>query len=74
VEKVVEPEHATDYNIIKYMNVACRITKTTDTLRICNNFYVSTATMVTRMRLNVTLLTRPILLLLPSGHMALYKI
>ena len=37
------------------MRCACWINKTTDTLRICNTYWFSTATMVARKRLNVTL-------------------
>jgi hypothetical protein len=45
---------ATDDNIIQHMRFACWITKATDTLRICNTYCFSMATMVTWTRLNVT--------------------
>jgi hypothetical protein len=40
------------------MRIACWITKATDTLIICNTYCLSTATVVTRTRLNVTLYVR----------------
>ena len=40
--------------IIWRMRVACWITKATDTLRICNTYYFTMTTEVTRTRLSVT--------------------
>jgi len=37
------------------MRIACWVHKATNTLRICNTYYFSTATMVARTNLNVTL-------------------
>jgi hypothetical protein len=54
VEKYGTARQATDHNIIRRMRIACCITTATDTLRICNTYCFSTATMVTRTRLNVT--------------------
>jgi hypothetical protein len=57
VEKYCRTGQATYYNIIRRMRFACRITKArtqTHTIR-CNTYCFSTATMVTRERLNVTL-------------------
>jgi hypothetical protein len=55
VEKHGTARQATYDNIIQRMRFACWITKATDTLRIYNNYCFSTATMVTRTRLSVTL-------------------
>jgi hypothetical protein len=57
VEKYGTAGQATDGNIIRRMRTACWITKATDThtLRIFNTYCFSTATVVTRTRLNVTL-------------------
>ena len=53
---------ATDDNIIRRMRLACWITKATETLRISNTHCFSTATMVTRTRLNITFIrTLPVL-------------
>ena len=44
------------------MRIACCIIKATDTLRICNTYYFSTATMVSRKHLNVAFIhTLPLL-------------
>jgi hypothetical protein len=48
---MVEPDRP-DNNIIRRMRFTCCITKATDTLRICNTYCFSTATMVTRTRLD----------------------
>jgi len=45
------------------MRIACWITKTTHTLRICNTYSFSTAAIVSRTRLNVTFIrTWPVFL------------
>jgi hypothetical protein len=63
VEKYVTARQATDDNIIRRMRFACCITKATDTLRTCNTYSFSTAKMVTRTHLNITLIrTLPVLL------------
>jgi hypothetical protein len=65
LEKYGRSRQATDDNIMRRMLFACRITKATHThtLRMCNTFWVSTTTMVTRKRLNVTRVrTLPLLL------------
>ena len=55
----------TDDNIIRRMRLACWISKATHTHRICNNYFFSTATIVTRTYLNVTFVhTLPALCLL----------
>jgi hypothetical protein len=47
---------------IWHMRISCCIIKATDTLRICNAYYSSTATIVSRMHLNVTFIhTVPLL-------------
>ena len=61
VEKYGTAGQATDNNIIRYMRFACWITKATDTLRICNTYCYSTATMVTRTRLWYVMRTLPVL-------------
>jgi hypothetical protein len=48
---------------IRRMRIACWITKATNTLRICNTYFFSTATMVTRKSLNITFIRAlPVLL------------
>ena len=64
VEEYGGARQATDDNIIWRMRVSCWITKAThrraracthtDTLRICNTYCFSTATIATRTRLNIT--------------------
>jgi hypothetical protein len=56
---------ATADNTIRRMRFACWITKATDTHthKICNAYCFSTATMVTRTRLNITLYVRCLYLL-----------
>ena len=44
---------ATYANIVQRMRFPCWITKTTDTLSICNTYRFSTATVVSRTRLSV---------------------
>jgi hypothetical protein len=41
VEKYGRAIHATDDNIIRCMRFACWITKTTETLRLCNNLPIA---------------------------------
>jgi hypothetical protein len=53
---------ATDENIIRRMRFACWIIMATDTLIICNTYCFSTAIMVTRTRLKVTLYVHCVLL------------
>ena len=54
---------ATDDNIIRRMRIAPWIAKATDTLRIYNTYFFSTAAIITRERLNVTFLyTLPVFL------------
>ena len=55
MEKFGRVEQATDDNIIRRMRFAYWITKATDTLRIGNTYKVSTARVLTRMSLSVTL-------------------
>jgi hypothetical protein len=55
VEKFGRVGQTTDDNIIQRMRFTCWITKATNTLRICNTYSFSTATMITRTSLNVTL-------------------
>ena len=55
VGKYCRVRQATGDTIIWRMRVACWIIKATDTHTICNTYYFSTATMVARTRLNVTL-------------------
>jgi hypothetical protein len=52
VEKRDRARQAANDNIIRRMRFGCWITKATDTLRICDSYCVSTATVVTRTRLN----------------------
>ena len=40
------------------MRIACCVPKATNTLRICNTYYFSTAKIITRTRLNATLSVR----------------
>jgi len=47
--------HANDDNILRRKRIACWMTKATDILRICNIYFIYTATTVTRTRLAVTL-------------------
>jgi hypothetical protein len=54
LDKLGTARQATDDKIIRRMRFACRITKATDTLLIFNTYCFSTATMVTRKRLNFT--------------------
>ena len=54
MEKCGRYRQATGDSIIRRMRVACWITKTADTLRICNIYCFSTARMVARMGLSVT--------------------
>jgi hypothetical protein len=58
VEKYGTARQATDNNVIRRMRFARWITKATATCRICNTYWSSMATMVTRTRLNVTLYVR----------------
>jgi hypothetical protein len=44
------------------MRIGCWTTKATNTLRICNNYCFSTATMVLRTRLSYVIRTLPVLL------------
>ena len=53
VEKYGRDGQATDDSVIRRMRVACWITKTADTLRICNMYCFSTTRMVARMGLSV---------------------
>jgi len=53
MEKYCSARRATGDNIIQRMRIACWITKITDVLRIYNTHYFSTATVVTRTRLNI---------------------
>jgi hypothetical protein len=39
VEKLVRVGQATDYSVLRRMRYACWVTKATDTLRICHNYY-----------------------------------
>jgi len=55
VEKYGRAEQTTDDNIIRHMRFPCRITKATDTLRVCCPYCFCTAIVVTRMHLGVTL-------------------
>ena len=48
---------ATDDNITWGMRVVCWITEATDTLRVCNNYCFSTAKIITRTRLSVSVHT-----------------
>ena len=59
MEKYCRAGQATDGNIMGRMRIACWISKATVTsLRICNNYCFSTATMVARTRLNVMFLRK----------------
>jgi hypothetical protein len=63
VEKYSSAGQASDYNIILRMFVACWITEVPDTLGICNTCCFSTATIVTRTRVDVKFIrTVPVLL------------
>jgi len=55
VEKYCRVGQATDDNKIQRMGIACWIPKATKTLRICNIYCFSTAKIVTRKRVSVTL-------------------
>jgi hypothetical protein len=55
VQKCCRAGEATDDHITRRMRFACWITMVTNTLTICNTYCFSTATMVTRTCLNVTL-------------------
>jgi len=55
-KNIVDPDRS--QMIIQRMRISCWIIKATKTLRICNNYCFSTATMVARRRLNVTLYVR----------------
>jgi hypothetical protein len=55
VEKYGTVREVTDSNIIERMAITCWIKGYKHTLRICNTYRSSTATMVTRTRLTVTL-------------------
>ena len=55
VKKCGRAGQAMGDNIIWHMRVACWITKATNTLRVCNTYCFSTATIVARTHLNVTL-------------------
>jgi len=55
VETYRRAGQTTHDNVIRRMPIACWITKATHTLTICNIYCFSTATMVVRTRLNVTL-------------------
>jgi hypothetical protein len=55
MEKYFKAGKTTDNDIIRRMRFPCWITKATDTLREYNTYCFSTATMVTRTRLTVTL-------------------
>jgi hypothetical protein len=76
LEKYCRSTQATDDNIIRRMPFACWIPKATNTLRICNTYFFTMATVVTRTRLNVTLVHKlPVLLNLysiwPAHHIFL---
>jgi len=53
---IVEPDRP--QMTIRRMRIACWIPKAINTLRICNTYYFSTATMVARTLLNVTFYLR----------------
>jgi len=53
VEKYCTARQATGDNMIQYMHIACWITKAKDTPGMCNNYCISTATMVTEMHLSI---------------------
>jgi hypothetical protein len=55
MEKYGTARQATDDNTIRRMRFACWVTKATDIHIIFNTYFFSTATIVTRMRLNITL-------------------
>jgi hypothetical protein len=55
VEKYGTARQTIDDNITRRMRFACWITKAIHTLRICNTYCFSTATMVTRTHLRFTL-------------------
>jgi hypothetical protein len=53
VENILQPDRP--HMTIRRMRIACWVSEVTDTLRICKNYYLAAAAMVTRMRLNITL-------------------
>ena len=55
LEKCGGAKQATDDNITMCMHFACWITKATDTLRVCNTYCFSTATVVAQICLDVML-------------------
>jgi UDP-N-acetylmuramoylalanine-D-glutamate ligase len=55
VEKYVTARQATSENMMRRLRFACRMTKAADPVRLCNTYCFSTATVVTRTRLIVTL-------------------
>ena len=54
-EKYDTAKQDTNGNRTRRMRIACWITKATDTIRMCNTYCFSTATLVARSRLSVTL-------------------
>jgi len=52
-ENIVEPD--IPQVTVWHLRIACWIPKATDTLTICNTYWLSAATMVSRTRLNATL-------------------
>jgi hypothetical protein len=66
-EKCGRARQVTDDNIIRRMRFACWVTKATDTLRTCNTYCFSTATLITRTHLKVHVVrTLPVLLHSPE--------
>jgi len=64
-QNVVEPDRP--HNIARRMHVACWITKAAHALRVCNAYWFSTATVVTRKHLSVTFIRiLPVLLKPPA--------
>jgi hypothetical protein len=55
VKKNCGARNATDHNIPRRMRISHCVPKARQTLRICNTYYFSTASVVTGMRLSVTL-------------------
>ena len=54
VEKYREDRNATEDSVTCCMRFACWLTKATDTFRIYNTHFFSTATMVTRTHFDIT--------------------
>ena len=55
VEKYVRAGQAAEDNVIRRMRFACLITEDSHTVGICNTYCFSSATVVARTRVNVTL-------------------